>query len=75
MADAPGKVELSGPAFRKIVYHAAKYPSATVMGLLVGTFGKTVQVTDVIPLAHHWTTLSPMAEAGLALVRAHLACS
>lgn len=60
---------LSRLAYQKIVYHAAKYPSATIVGVLVGADESSVD--DVIPLTHHWHTLSPMTEAGLAMVRIH----
>ena len=66
---APSQAELAPRAYRKLVFHAAKYPSYAVTGVLVGTPGATAVVHDVIPLAHHWHALSPMAEAGLALVR------
>lgn len=56
-------------AYLKLVLHAAKFPSSTCVGLLVGTVsGSSCTITDAIPLAHHWTDLSPMAEAGLRLV-------
>lgn len=56
-------------AYLKLVLHAAKFPSSTCVGLLVGTFsGSSCTITDAIPLAHHWIDLSPMAEAGLGLV-------
>lgn len=71
MAPEVKHVELSERAYRKLMLHAAKYPSATVVGVLVGKHGTTVDVDDVIPLAHHWTQLSPMTEAGLAMVRVH----
>lgn len=57
-------------AYLKVILHAAKYPSSTCVGLLVGTLaGNVVTVADAIPLLHHWTELSPMMEAGLQLVR------
>lgn len=68
MSSAP--VEVAPKAYRKMVYHAAKYVSTTVMGVLVGTSAE--RVDDVIPLVHHWHTLSPMVEAGMAMTEAHL---
>ncbi|BGP21672.1 uncharacterized conserved protein encodedby sequence overlapping the COX4 gene [Rhodotorula toruloides] len=57
-------------AYLKLVLHAAKFPSSTCVGLLVGTIsGSSCAITDAIPLLHHWTDLSPMAEAGLGLVK------
>lgn len=64
---------ISALAYLKVVLHAAKYPASTVIGLLVGTVDTATNactVTDALPLAHQWTDLSPMAEAGLQLVRA-----
>ncbi|KAI3628721.1 hypothetical protein GLX27_002516 [Malassezia furfur] len=72
MAPEVKHVELSERAYRKLVLHGAKYPSETVVGVLVGKHGSTVDVNDVIPLTHHWTQLSPMTEAGLAMIDAHL---
>lgn len=62
---------MSPRAYRKIILHSAKYPAATVCGLLLGkaASGK-VTVEDVVPLLHHWHTLSPMMEAALQMVRA-----
>lgn len=61
---------ISPLAYLKVILHAAKYPSSTCVGLLVGTLSNnTVSVQDAIPLLHHWTELSPMMEAGLQLVR------
>ena len=70
---ASQSVDISPLAYRKIVYHSAKYVSSTVIGVLVGTKSQSnksnTTVTDIIPLVHHWHTLSPMTEAGMALVR------
>lgn len=63
---------ISPLAYLKVILHAAKYPSSTCVGLLVGTHDASsnlVSVQDAIPLLHHWTELSPMMEAGLQLVR------
>lgn len=69
MAPEVKHVELNERAYRKLVYHAAKYPASTVIGVLVGKSTATTEIYDVIPLVHHWTQLSPMTEAGLAMVR------
>lgn len=70
---ASQSIDISPLAYRKIVYHSAKYLSSTVVGVLVGTKSQSnkpnTTVTDIIPLVHHWHTLSPMTEAGMALVR------
>lgn len=71
MAPEVKHVEVSEAAYRKLVLHAAKYASSTVVGILVGKHAPTVAVHDIIPLTHHWTQLSPMTEAGLAMVREH----
>lgn len=62
---------LSPLGYLKALAHAAKHPSSTVIGLLVGTVSSTSQVTieDAIPLLHHWTALSMALGAGLQLVR------
>lgn len=61
---------ISPLAYLKIILHAAKHPAATIVGILVGTNEKdsSVFVVDVIPLLHHWSSLSCMMEAGLELV-------
>lgn len=71
MAMTTQSTEVAPLAYRKIVYHSAKYMSSTVIGILVGTTRERVE--DVIPFVHHWHTLSPMTEAGMALVEAHTA--
>ncbi|WFD32214.1 hypothetical protein MSPP1_003257 [Malassezia sp. CBS 17886] len=71
-AGTPTLVRVAASAYRKLLLHAAKYPAATVTGVLVGARGATVVVEDAIPLTHHWETLSPMTEAALALINAHL---
>ncbi|GAA5918863.1 hypothetical protein JCM1841_002779 [Sporobolomyces salmonicolor] len=61
---------LASLAYLKLILHAAKFPTSTVCGLLVGTVdasSNTVSIVDAIPLLHHWTELSPMVEAGLQL--------
>ncbi|KAF8314814.1 uncharacterized protein EI90DRAFT_3089514 [Cantharellus anzutake] len=61
---------ISNTAYIKLILHAAKYPHATVNGVLLGSkSGNEVSVIDTIPLLHHWTSLSPMMEIGLDLAR------
>lgn len=61
---------LSEDAYLKIFFHAAKHPHLPVNGVLLGRrTSDTVVIEDVIPLLHHWTSLSPMMEIGLSLVR------
>ena len=63
---------LSSRAYTKIALHAAKYPASTLLGLLIGKASpsspQNVVIEDVVPLLHKWTTLSPITEAGSALV-------
>jgi len=61
---------VSHQAYVKIILHAAKHPHKPVNGVLLGSLsGKTVNVSDAVPLLHLWTGLSPMMEIGLDLVR------
>jgi guanine deaminase len=61
---------LSENAYLKIFFHAAKHPHLPVNGVLLGRrTSDVVVIEDVIPLLHHWTSLSPMMEIGLDLVR------
>lgn len=61
---------LSENAYLKIFFHAAKHPHLPVNGVLLGRqISDVVVIEDVIPLLHHWTSLSPMMEIGLDLVR------
>ncbi|KAJ8082460.1 hypothetical protein PM082_008315 [Marasmius tenuissimus] len=60
------------PAYFKIFFHAAKHPHRQVNGVLLGSKnGETVEITDAVPLLHHWTSLSPMMEIGLDLAGRH----
>ncbi|PWY97472.1 UPF0172-domain-containing protein [Testicularia cyperi] len=61
-------------AYKKLVLHTAKYPTARVFGFLVGKSGSdgAFSIVDAIPLSHHWTSLAPMAEAGLSLASAYI---
>lgn len=57
-------------AYLRVALHAAKYPHKQVNGVLLGneTSSGAVQISDAIPLLHHWTSLSPSMEIGLNLV-------
>ena len=56
-------------AYSKIAFHAAKYPSRAVNGVLLGKCStEFVEIEDSVPLLHHWTSLSPTMEIGLSLV-------
>lgn len=63
---------LDSLAYALPILHAARYPSYTVLGLFLGSLNPSgdVIVEDAVPLLHHYTSLTPMAEAGLSLVRA-----
>ncbi|KAF9241173.1 Metallo-dependent hydrolase [Melanogaster broomeanus] len=59
-------------AYVKIFLHAAKHPHKPVNGVLLGKLSSgVVIIQDVIPLLHHWTSLSPMMEIGLDLAKGH----
>ena len=65
-------VRVSPLAYKKLILHTAKYPTARVLGLLLAdtTSSSNLTITDSIPLSHHWTALAPMAEAALSLASA-----
>ncbi|KAL1722838.1 hypothetical protein EV715DRAFT_286883 [Schizophyllum commune] len=64
----------SDDAYLKLFFHCAKYPHRAVNGVLLGTeAGDEVQITDAVPLLHHWTHLSPMMEIGLDLAATYAA--
>lgn len=67
------KFRLSHKAYTKLILHAAKYPHASVNGVLLGVAspsdGDFIVIADAIPLLHQWTNLSPTMEIGLDLVR------
>lgn len=64
---------VSHQAYVKIILHAAKHPHKPVNGVLLGSQSpsgsSSVLVSDAVPLLHLWTSLSPMMEIGLDLVR------
>ncbi|PIA19650.1 UPF0172-domain-containing protein [Coemansia reversa NRRL 1564] len=64
------KRTISVQAYAKAVLHCAKYPWATVHGLLLSEKkdGK-VRYVDAIPLAHTWTHLTPMFDVALQQVQ------
>lgn len=66
-------VSLSEPAYLKPLLHAARWPSDSVLGLLIASSTNADEIIDAIPLLHHWTTLTPAAEAGIEIARRHLA--
>ena len=65
------KLILSHQAYLSTILHASKHPHQPVNGVLLGSTsgGSEIVVERAIPLLHHWTTLSPMMEIGLELVR------
>ncbi|THH09948.1 hypothetical protein EW145_g1652 [Phellinidium pouzarii] len=59
---------VSQRAYLKIGFHAAKYPHRQVNGVLLGKESpESIEISDAIPLLHHWTSLSPSMEIGLDL--------
>jgi len=64
-------------AYYKVFFHAAKHPHLPVNGVLLGVKDSqtnSVTIQDTVPLLHHWTSLSPMMEIGLDLVRVFVVC-
>lgn len=62
---------LTGNAYTIPLLHAARYTAHTVLGIFLGTIDETTRrviIQDAIPLLHHYTSLSPVAEAGLTLI-------
>ncbi|WVR09509.1 hypothetical protein IAU60_006577 [Kwoniella sp. DSM 27419] len=73
---------LTAEAYTLPILHAARYPSSTVIGVLLSSdtpasssassattdTPNQVTIDDAIPLVHANTSLSPMAEAGLSLI-------
>ena len=61
-------------ALLKILLHSAKYPAASINGVLVGEASisgeddEVVHVVDAIPLFHSFLTLAPSLEAALCQV-------
>lgn len=69
-------VTVSPLAYKKLVLHTAKYPTARVLGFLLAdptSTGAALAITDSIPLSHHWTALAPMAEVALSLASSYAA--
>lgn len=59
----------SSSAYQMLLLHAAAHPEATVTGFLLGSGpDETATVERIVPLAHRWTSLAAMEDAGLALV-------
>ena len=74
---APASYTIASEAYYKIFFHAAKHPHTPVNGVLLGSLDNSreeVTISDAVPLLHHWTSLSPMMEIGLDLVRCFLYC-
>jgi hypothetical protein len=62
--------DLTEDAYLTILLHAAKYPSCTVCGVLLGKVSsKTCTVTAAVPLFHLSLLLAPCVEIALAQVR------
>ena len=60
-------------AVLKILLHSAKYPAASINGILVGTISisgdeEEVHIIDAYPLFHSFLTLAPSLEAALCQV-------
>lgn len=58
-------------AYVKLLLHAAKYPTNTCSGLLIGEEqGQGFVVSDAVPLFHHDAPLAPLLEVACAMVDA-----
>ena len=57
-------------AYLKLALHASKYPHRAVTGLLLGRDAGSgaVEIVDVVPLVHRWTTLSVATGIGVEMV-------
>ena len=70
-------ITVSPLAYKKLILHTAKYPTARVLGFLLAdatdssSSSASVQIVDSIPLSHHWTALAPMAEVALSLAMSY----
>lgn len=61
---------LSEEAYLTVLLHAAKYPSCTVCGVLLGQSGAgRVTVDTAVPLFHLSMLLAPCVETALSQVR------
>lgn len=61
-------------ALLKILLHSAKYPAASVNGVLLGRISKdkqSVEIVDAIPLLHSFLTLAPALETALVQVSSY----
>ncbi|CAG8690935.1 12200_t:CDS:2, partial [Racocetra fulgida] len=64
-------------AYLKIILHACKHPFTSVNGILLAQDDASddnngdvkIIIVDVVPLFHHWVTLTPMLEVGLQQVQ------
>ncbi len=65
-----GDLTFSSRAYAKMLLHAAKFPHASVSGLLLGPSEDRLSVSDAVPLFHQAQGLSPMVEVALAQVEA-----
>jgi len=67
-------IELTTRAYSKIILHAAKYPHATVNGVLLAKYGRgqksgpRITFIDAIPLFHQIEGLTPMIEVALSQI-------
>ncbi|KAJ3009019.1 UNVERIFIED_CONTAM: ER membrane protein complex subunit 8 [Siphonaria sp. JEL0065] len=64
---------ITSQAYAKLILHAAKYPSLSVFGVLLGPTAGSI--TDVVPVTHDFVALSSFLEAALEQVKIHAARS
>ncbi|KAG0748298.1 hypothetical protein G6F57_005692 [Rhizopus arrhizus] len=59
-------IQINTAAYAVPLLHAAKYPSSSICGALLGKVTNSeLQITKAVPFFHHWTTLTPMLEVAL----------
>lgn len=66
-----GEIKISPRAYCKMILHAAKYPHASINGILLALDkkkGGVVRIMDCVPLFHLSLNLAPMAEIALSQV-------
>ncbi|KAI9334910.1 hypothetical protein BDR26DRAFT_920670 [Obelidium mucronatum] len=62
---------ITPPAYAKLILHAAKYPSVSVFGVLLGP--SSGSITDAVPVVHDFVALSSFLEAALEQIKIHAA--
>ncbi|KAJ3290176.1 ER membrane protein complex subunit 8 [Rhizoclosmatium sp. JEL0117] len=58
-------------AYAKVILHAAKFPSLSVFGVLLGS--DSAHITDAVPIMHDFVALTSFLEAALEQTKIHAA--